>query len=102
MSKPLDQERLMTVVLGPHVSEKTTIMADKHNQVVFRVRRDSNKVDIRRAVELLFSVKVEQVQVVNCRGKIKRSGNEWGRRQNWKKAYVTLAEGDDIDFMGPE
>ena len=102
MSKPLDQERLMTVVLGPHVSEKTTIMADKHNQVVFRVRRDSNKTDIRRAVELLFYVKVEQVQVVNCRGKIKRSGNEWGRRQNWKKAYVTLAEGDDIDFMGPE
>ncbi len=102
MSKPLDQERLMTVVLGPHVSEKTTIMADKHNQVVFRVRRDSNKADIRRAVELLFDVKVEQVQVVNCRGKIKRSGNEWGRRQNWKKAYVTLAEGDDIDFMGPE
>jgi large subunit ribosomal protein L23 len=102
MSKPLDQERLMTVVLGPHVSEKTTIMADKHNQVVFRVRRDSNKTDIRRAVELLFNVKVEQVQVVNCRGKIKRSGNEWGRRQNWKKAYVTLAEGDDIDFMGPE
>ena len=102
MSKPLDQERLMTVVLGPHVSEKTTIMADKHNQVVFRVRRDSNKTDIRRAVELLFSVKVEQEQVVNCRGKIKRSGNEWGRRQNWKKAYVTLAEGDDIDFMGPE
>ena len=102
MSKPLDQERLMTVVLGPHVSEKTTIMADKHNQVVFRVRRDSNKADIRRAVELLFNVKVEQVQVVNCRGKIKRSGNEWGRRQNWKKAYVTLAEGDDIDFMGPE
>ena len=102
MSKPLDQERLMTVVLGTHVSEKTTIMADKDNQVVFRVRRDSNKTDIRRAVELLFNVKVEQVQVVNCRGKIKRSGNEWGRRQNWKKAYVTLAEGDDIDFMGPE
>ena len=102
MSNPLDQERLMTVLLGPHVSEKASILADKHNQVVFRVRRDSNKADIRRAVELLFNVKVEQVQVVNCRGKIKRSGNEWGRRQNWKKAYVTLAEGDDIDFMGPE
>jgi large subunit ribosomal protein L23 len=102
MSNPLDQERLMTVLLGPHVSEKASILADKHNQVVFRVRRDSNKADIRRAVELLFNVKVEQVQVVNCRGKIKRSGNEWGRRQNWKKSYVTLAEGDDIDFMGPE
>ena len=102
MSNPLDQERLMTVLLGPHVSDKASILADKHNQVVFRVRRDSNKADIRRAVELLFNVKVEQVQVVNCRGKIKRSGNEWGRRQDWKKSYVTLAEGDDIDFMGPE
>ena len=92
----------MTGLLGPHVSDKASILADKHNQVVFRVRRDSNKADIRRAVELLFNVKVEQVQVVNCRGKIKRSGNEWGRRQDWKKSYVTLAEGDDIDFMGPE
>jgi len=102
MSNALHQERLMTVVLGPHLSEKTTYLADKHNQVVFRVRRDSNKADIRRVVELLFNVRVEQVRVVNCRGKIKRSGNEWGRRQDWKKAYVTLAEGDDIDFMGPE
>lgn len=102
MSNAFDQERLMTVVLGPHVSEKTTDLADKHNQVVFRVRRDSNKADIRRAVELLFNVTVEQVRVVNCRGKIKKFGNEYGRRQNWKKAYVTLAEGDDIDFMGPE
>ena len=102
MSNALDQERLMTVVLGPHVSEKTTNLADKHNQVVFRVRRDSNKNDIRRAVELLFNVTVEQVRVVNCRGKIKKFGNEYGRRQDWKKAYITLAEGDDIDFMGPE
>ncbi len=102
MSNALDQERLMTVVLGPHVSEKTTNLSDKHNQVVFRVRRDSNKIDIRRAVELLFDVTVEQVRVVNCRGKIKKFGNEYGRRQDWKKAYVTLAEGDDIDFMGPE
>lgn len=102
MSNALDQERLMTVVLGPHVSEKTTALADKHNQVVFRVRRDSNKIDIRRAVELLFDVTVEQVRVVNCRGKIKKFGQEYGRRKDWKKAYITLAEGDDIDFMGPE
>jgi large subunit ribosomal protein L23 len=102
MSKLLHQERLMTVLLGPHVSEKTTKLADKNNQFVFRVRRDSTKIDIRRAVELLFDVKVEQVRVLNCRGKIKRSGSEWGRRSNWKKAYVTLAEGDEIDFMGPE
>ncbi len=102
MSNALDQERLMTVVLGPHVSEKTTALADKNNQVVFRVRRDSNKTDIRRAVELLFNVTVEQVRVVNCRGKIKKFGQEYGRRKDWKKAYITLAEGDDIDFMGPE
>jgi large subunit ribosomal protein L23 len=102
MSNALDQERLMTVLLGPHVSEKTTNLSDKHNQVVFRVRRDSNKIDIRRAVELLFDVTVEQVRVVNCRGKIKKFGQEYGRRKDWKKAYITLAEGDDIDFMGPE
>lgn len=102
MSNPLHQERLMNIVLGPHVSEKTTNMSDANNQVVFRVRKDSNKADIRRAVELLFDVKVEQVQVVNVRGKIKRFGQESGKRSDWKKAYVTLAEGHDIDFIGPE
>ena len=92
----------MTVVLGPHISEKATSLADRSSQVVFRVRRKSTKIDIRRAVELLFDVKVEQVQVVNCRGKIKRFGQSSGKRADWKKAYVTLAEGDDIEFIGPE
>jgi len=102
MSAPHNQERLMTVLLGPHVSEKTTDVADRNNQVTFRVRRDANKKEIRRAVEMMFEVKVTDVQVVNCRGKIKRFGREWGQRQNWKKAYVTLVEGDNIDFLGSD
>lgn len=95
-------ERLMTVLLGPHLSEKTTRVADAGNQVVFRVRPDATKTEIRKAVELLFEVKVEKVQVVNCRGKLKRFGADWGRRRNWKKAYVSLAEGQDIDFLGAD
>jgi len=102
MSAAHNQERLMTVLLGPHVSEKTTDVADRNNQVTFRVRRDANKTEIRRAVEMMFEVKVTDVQVVNCRGKIKRFGREWGQRQNWKKAYVTLVEGDNIDFLGAD
>jgi large subunit ribosomal protein L23 len=90
----------MTVLLGPHVSEKTTDVADRHNQYAFKVRRGSTKADVRKAVELLFEVSVTDVQVVNCRGKVKRFGKDYGRRQNWKKAYVTLAKGQNIDFMG--
>ena len=92
----------MTVLLGPHLSEKTTRVGEANNQVVFRVRRDSTKQEVRRAVELLFDVKVESVQVVNLRGKVKRFGQTLGRRKDWKKAYVTLAEGSDIDFLGAE
>lgn len=102
MSGVHNKERLMTVLLGPHVSEKTTDVADRNNQIVFKVRRDSSKTEIRRAVEMMFEVKVTDVQVVNCRGKIKRFGREWGQRPHWKKAYVTLAEGDNIDFLGAD
>ncbi len=96
------KERLMTVLLGPHVSEKSTSLGDEHNQVVFKVRPDSTKKEIRGAVEMLFEVNVTNVQVVNCRGKIKRFGQDWGQRNAWKKAYVTLAEGETIDFLGAE
>jgi len=102
MSAIANQERLLGVLLGPHLSEKSTRVGEIANQVVFRVRPDSTKQEVRRAVELLFEVKVEKVSVVNCRGKIKRFGQTTGRRQDWKKAYVTLAEGDDIDFLGAE
>ncbi len=96
------KERLLTVLLGPHVSEKSTDVGEKHNQIVFKVRRDSTKKEIRGAVEMLFEVSVTNVQVVNCRGKIKRFGQDWGQRNAWKKAYVTLADGDTIDFLGAE
>jgi len=102
MSGPSRQERLMSVLLGPHVSEKGSRVGDKHNQVVFRVRTDANKKDIRDAVELMFEVKVDKVQVINQKGKTKRFGSSRGRRPNWKKAYVCLAEGHDIDFLGAE
>jgi len=102
MSKALHDERLMTVLVGPHVSEKSTIIAEKHNQICFRVRRDSTKKEIAQAVEMMFEVKVDAVQVTNVRGKHKRFGKTMGKRSDWKKAYVTLAEGHDIDFLGAE
>jgi len=96
------KERLMSVLIGPHLSEKATRLGDNGKQVVFRVRRDSTKAEIRRAVELLFEVKVEGVQVVSVEGKARRFGGRLGRRQDWKKAYVRLAEGSDINFMGTD
>lgn len=98
----MSQERLMTVLLGPHVSEKGTVLAEKNNQVIFRVRRDANKEEIRKAVELMFEVKVEGVQVLNQQGKAKRFGRLSGKRSDWKKAYVRLAEGQSIDFLGAD
>ncbi len=92
----------MTVLKGPHVSEKSSIAAELNNQVVFRVRTDATKEEIRQAVELLFEVSVDSVQVVNCRGKIKRHGMNWGQRAAWKKAYVKLVEGSQIDFLSTE
>lgn len=96
----MSQERLMKVLLAPHVSEKTTRVADQANQVVFRVLPDATKAEIKKAVEMLFEVQVSSVQVTNMKGKLKRFGQSIGRRKNWKKAYVTLAEGQDIDFIG--
>lgn len=93
------QENLMHVLLGPHVSEKATQVADTHNQVVFRVHRAADKLRVRRAVEKLFDVKVEDVQIVNVRGKRKRVGQRAGVQSNWKKAYVRLAPGSSISFM---
>lgn len=101
MSIAAHQERLMTVLYGPHLSEKSHIAAER-NQIVFKVRTDASKPEIKAAVELLFEVKVESVQVMNYDGKIKRHGTSKGRRAAWKKAYVRLAEGSQIDFLGGE
>ena len=98
----MNQERLMKVLIAPIVSEKSTRVADAHRQFVFKVVKDANKPDVRKAVELMFDVKVDAVQIANVRGKTKRFGQSIGKRSDWKKAYVTLAEGHDIDFMGAE
>lgn len=95
----MSQERLMKVLLAPLVSEKTARLADGNRQFAFRVLTDATKPEIRQAVELMFEVKVANVQVTNMKGKTKRFGQMNGRRANWKKAYVTLQEGHDIDFM---
>jgi large subunit ribosomal protein L23 len=95
---PKQQERLTQVVLAPVISEKSTYVADKHNQVIFRVVSDATKPEIKAAVEYLFKVQVESVTVVNVRGKEKRFGQFIGRRNHWKKAYVSLKPGQEINF----
>ncbi len=96
------QERLMTIIIGPHISEKTTIVAEEQNQIAFKVRVDANKQEIKEAIEHLFVVKVDNVTTLNYQGKKKGRGNMVGKRVNWKKAYITLAIGSQIDFLGPE
>ena len=98
----MSQEKLMNVLLGPHVSEKQSRIAEESNQFVFRVRRDATRADIKAAVELMFEVKVQDVNVVNVGGKQKRFGQRLGRRQDFKKAYVRLAPGQNIDMTGAE
>jgi large subunit ribosomal protein L23 len=93
---------LAGVVIAPHVSEKGARVATEGGQYVFRVRRDATKPEIRAAVEFLFEVKVATVNVVNQPGKAKRFGRTPGRRQDWKKAYVRLAEGQQIEMGGSE
>jgi large subunit ribosomal protein L23 len=98
----MNQERLMKVLLAPQVSEKGTNIGEQNRQYIFRVLPDATKPEIKQAVELMFEVKVKHVQVVNMKGKAKRFGQIRGRRSDWKKAYVTLHEGQDIELMGPE
>ena len=98
----MNLERLTKVILGPVVAEKATRVAEKHNQVVLKVLSDANKSEIKHAVEMLFEAKVESVTTTNVKGKNKRTGQTMGKRSDWKKAYVTLAEGSDINFVGSE
>ena len=91
-------QRLMQVLLAPQVSEKSTFVAEKNEQVVFRVVGNATKPEIKAAVELLFKVEVESVQVANVKGKQKRFGKLSGRRKDWKKAYVCLKPGQEINF----
>lgn len=95
----MNQERLMQVLLAPQISEKATFVAEKHEQVVFRVASDATKPEIKAAVELLFKVEVEGVQVANVKGKVKRFKGATGRRKGWKKAFVSLKAGQEINFV---
>lgn len=97
----MNQERLLQVILAPVISEKSTFVAEKHQQVVFRVVNDATKPEIKAAVELLFNVKVDKVSTLNVKGKVKRVGRTMGRRKDWKKAYVSLMPGQEIDLAAP-
>ncbi|MFK8084232.1 MAG: 50S ribosomal protein L23 [Granulosicoccus sp.] len=98
----MNDQRLYQVLLAPHVSEKTAIAAEMEGRHTFRVAQNASKLEVRKAVEKLFEVDVKSVQIVNVRGKTKRFGAAEGKRSDWKKAIVRLAEGQDIDFMGVE
>lgn len=100
MSGSTRNERIMKVLLAPHVTEKGAIAAESSNQYVFQVIPDATKPEIKQAVETLFEVEVDNVTVLNSKGKTKRFGAGVGRRKDWKKAYVRLKEGQTIDFTG--
>lgn len=91
--------RLLQVILAPQVSEKSTYVADKHEQVIFRVVSDATKPEVKAAVEMLFKVEVDSVQIANVKGKQKRFGRFMGRRSDWKKAFVCLKPGQEINFV---
>ena len=94
----MNREELMTVLIAPHVTEKSSLAMQNHNQYTFRVRRDATKLDVKKAVQLMFDVQVRAVQIVNEPGKARRFGGRTGRTQDSKKAYVSLAKGQAIDY----
>lgn len=98
----MNDQRLYQVLLAPHISEKTAMDAEMRGRHTFKVATDASKLEIRNAIEKLFDVEVRSVQVVNVNGKKKRFGQVEGKRSDWKKAIVKLAEGQDIDFVGLE
>jgi large subunit ribosomal protein L23 len=98
MSKNFNPERLLQVLVAPQISEKATYVADKNEQVVFIVTPDATKPEVKAAVEMLFKVQVESVQIANLKGKVKRSGRSIGRRSDIRKAFVCLKPGQEINF----
>ncbi len=98
----MNQERIFQVLVGPHVSEKAAIVADNSNQYVFKVAVDASKSEIKKSVEQLFKVKVENVSTLRVKGKVKRNRFGYSTKPTWKKAYVRLEQGQDIDFASAE
>lgn len=95
----MNQERLMKVIVAPHISEKSALAAEAGNQFVFKVATSATKAEVKGAVELMFDVNVSDVRVVNVKGKTKRMGARFGKRKDWKKAYVRLQDGQELEFM---
>ena len=102
MSQKIRHDQIRTILIEPHVSEKTTLLNQENGQIAFKVRSDSNKKQIKRAVEEMFKVKVSSVKTVSVKGKKKRMGMRSGKTNDWKKAYIKLAEGQNLDFMNTE
>ncbi|MEM7098517.1 MAG: 50S ribosomal protein L23 [Pseudomonadota bacterium] len=98
----MNAERLYTILLEPHISEKVSILGDDVNQYAFKVSKDATKPEIREAVETLFKVNVEKVTTANVKGKVKRTMRGMTRKKNWKKAYITVAAGQELDFLDIE
>lgn len=98
----MSRERILKIILAPHVTEKSATVGESSNQYVFKVAGDASKPEIKQAVEALFEVEVDRVRVLNVKGKTKRFGARFGRRGDWKKAYVRVKAGQEIDFMGGE
>ena len=96
----MNQERIYQILLVPHVSEKSTLLAETNNQHVFKVAADATRSEVKQAVEELFKVKVEKVRILNVKGKAKRFGGRLGKRSDMRKAYVSLSSDNDIDFAG--
>jgi large subunit ribosomal protein L23 len=94
----MQQSNLANIILAPIVSEKSTNAAEDSNHFVFKVQKIATKIEIKKAVEVMFNVEVDSVQVLNMKGKVKRFGRSLGKRSDWKKAYVKLKPGHDIDF----
>ncbi|TXS96632.1 50S ribosomal protein L23 [Parahaliea maris] len=98
----MNQERVFQVLVGPHVSEKAAIVADANNQYVFKVAVDATKLEVKKSVEQLFKVKVDSVQTLKVKGKVKRNRFGYSTKPTWKKAYVRLEQGQEIDFASAE
>lgn len=98
----IHNSQTLDVIVAPQVTEKATFIADKYNQVAFKVRKNATKIQIKQAIELMFKVEVTAVNLMNMNGKTKRRGNNYGKRADWKKAYVSLKPGQEINFAGDQ
>jgi len=96
----IKNSQTLNAVLAPQITEKATFIADKYNQVAFKVRKNATKDQVKQAIELMFKVEVTAVNLLNMKGKTKRRGNNYGKRADWKKAYVSLKPGQEINFVG--